>query len=212
MKIRNLTFLLVPLTALTLAGCKPENSDAPGGSGSAVETGDPSSHAHEAGQDHPEGDHEGHDHAEGEGHGHPSEGPHGGSLVELGAEEYHAEVVHDEETGSVTFYILDGKVESPVAIDAGEMQVNLQHDGQGKQFTLAAKPQVQDTQGKSSRFVSAGAELGEELDHEHGSAQLVVTIAGKQYRGDIAHHHGHDAQDHDGDGHQGEDHKGHDHN
>ncbi len=42
-----------------------------------------------------EGHHEddGHDHGE-EGHAHPSEGPHGGDLIELGNEEYHAELIH----------------------------------------------------------------------------------------------------------------------
>lgn len=33
------------------------------------------------------------DHAE---HAHPSEGPHGGDLIELGNEEYHAELIHPE--------------------------------------------------------------------------------------------------------------------
>ena len=33
------------------------------------------------------------DHA---GHAHPSEGPHHGDLIELGNEEYHAEILHDE--------------------------------------------------------------------------------------------------------------------
>ncbi|MCE2751496.1 MAG: hypothetical protein LW720_06355 [Pirellula sp.] len=36
-------------------------------------------------------------------HAHPSEGPHHGSLVELGKEEFHAELVHDSK--SVTIYI-----------------------------------------------------------------------------------------------------------
>ena len=43
-----------------------------------------------------------HDH----GHAHPSEGPHHGALIELGKEDYHAEIVHDEKTDTVTIYIL----------------------------------------------------------------------------------------------------------
>ena len=42
---------------------------------------------------HREGD--GHDHGE-DAHAHPSEGPHGGELIELGNEEYHAELLHPE--------------------------------------------------------------------------------------------------------------------
>ena len=75
-------------------------------------------------------------------HAHPSEGPHHGDLVELGNEEYHAEVVHDE--GSVTIYILDGHVENAVPIDAAEITINLKHDGQPEQFTLAASPDAGD--------------------------------------------------------------------
>ncbi len=38
-------------------------------------------------------------------HSHPTEGPHHGTLIELGKEEYHAELVHDDKM--VTIYILD---------------------------------------------------------------------------------------------------------
>lgn len=202
MKFRSLTFLLIPLAAVALAGCKAKDHENTGENGSTAESGDHEGHAHGKNEGHADGDREGHDHGEGEAHAHPSEGPHGGALVELGAEEYHAELVHDDQ--AVTFYILDGKAESLVAIDASEVAVNLQHDGQGKQFKLAAKPQSQDAEGKSSRFVSADAGLAQELDHEHGDAQLVATIAGKQYRGKIEHHHGHGAHDHEGEGHDHE--------
>ncbi|HQZ69109.1 MAG TPA: hypothetical protein PLY87_28675, partial [Planctomycetaceae bacterium] len=62
--------------------------------------------------------HEGHDHA------HPSEGPHHGDLVELGNEEFHAEVVHGE-AGSVTVYILDSAAKVAVPIDATELTINV---------------------------------------------------------------------------------------
>jgi len=138
-------------------------------------------------------DHEGHDDDEGhDDHGHPSEGPHHGSLIELGGEEYHAEFVHDEEGGTVTIYILDGAAKESVAIDATEIAINLKHDGKGEQFKLAASPDAGDPEGKSSRFVSNDKELGEDLEHEDADANLVLKINGKSYRGAIAHDHDHD--------------------
>lgn len=129
--------------------------------------------------------------ADDHGHGHPSEGPHHGHLIELGAEEYHAEFVHDEEAGTVTVYILDAAAKQSVPIEAAEIAINLKHDGQGEQFKLAASPVKGDPKGMSSRFVSNDEELGEDLELEDAEAQLVLKIAGKSYRGKIEHDHDH---------------------
>ncbi len=134
-------------------------------------------------------------------HNHPTEGPHHGSLIELGNEEYHAELVHDEDAGTVTFYLLDSSAKNAVPIEAATLLVNLTHDGQAEQFSLAAHPQVSDPSGKASRFNSSDAELAEELDHEGVEAQLVVSIGGKQYRGEIHHDHDHEGHGHEGHGH-----------
>ncbi len=66
-----------------------------------------------------------HDHEHG--HDHPSEGPHHGTLVELGSHEYHAEVVHTKD--SVTVYILDAHAEKAVPVDAADLTINVMHDG-----------------------------------------------------------------------------------
>ena len=49
----------------------------------------------------------GEQHVEGDGHdhGHASEGPHHGHLIELGEEEYHAELTHDDATGKVRLFL-----------------------------------------------------------------------------------------------------------
>lgn len=134
------------------------------------------------------------------GHDHPSEGPHHGHLIELGNEEYHGELVHDEESGTVTIYILDGSATKSVPIKAAEITVNLKHDGQGEQFKLAASPDESDPEGMSSRFVSNDEELGEDLHHEDTEAHVVLMIGEKSYRGKIEHEHDH-GHDHDKDGH-----------
>ncbi len=71
-------------------------------------------------------------------HSHPTEGPHHGTLIELGKEEYHAELVHDDKM--VTIYILDSAAKTAVPIDSLELVINLVHDGKPEQFKLAASP------------------------------------------------------------------------
>ena len=127
-------------------------------------------------------------------HAHASAGPHGGGLIELGNEEYHAELVHNDAEGTVTIYILDSVAKAAVPIDATEVIINLKHDGKGEQFKLPAAADQGDPAGKSSRFVSSDAELAEDLDHEGSEPQLVMVINGKQYRGAVAHEHGHDGE------------------
>lgn len=122
-------------------------------------------------------------------HEHPSEGPHHGSLIELGKEEFHAELVHDDK--SVTIYVLDSVAKNPVPVDVSEVVINVLHDGKPEQFKLAAAPQESDPSGKSSRFVANDPELASHLDDEAAAPKLAITISGKSYRGTITHEHDH---------------------
>lgn len=126
----------------------------------------------------------------GHGHAHPAEGPHHGDLVELGAEEYHAEVVH-ESNGAVSVYLLDGTAKNAAPIDAAEVTFNVTHDGKPEQFKLPADPEATDPAGTSSRFTLSGSELDKHLDVEGATAKLVVTISGKSYSGQLEHDHDH---------------------
>ena len=126
---------------------------------------------------------EGHDHA------HPSEGPHHGTLIELGNEEYHAELVHDIEAGTVTIYLLDASGKEPVAIEAEELTINVKAGDEAAQFKL---PAADAADGKASKFTSSETDLAEALDEDGAETTLVVTIAGKQYRGKAEHDHDHD--------------------
>lgn len=141
---------------------------------------------------------EGHDDHEGHGHDHPAAGPHGGDLVELGEEEYHAEVVH--EGGSVTVYMLDGSAKNASPVDAADITINLVHDGKPEQFKLAAVPQEGDGAGKASRFVSDDAELAKDLD-AGVEARLMMNVGGTPYNGQISHGHDHGDDGHAGHGH-----------
>ena len=178
MKINSLQCLSLPLAALAafaMPGCtEPDAGTASSNGGSTVMTeGPPDTTAH----------------AE---HAHPSEGPHHGDLVELGNEEYHAEVVHGEK-GSVSVYILDSAAKSEVPIDATELTINITHDGKAEQFKLAADRDASDPEGKSSRFSLTDEELSSDLDSHDAAARLVVMIDGKSFSGKIVHNHeGHD--------------------
>jgi hypothetical protein len=128
----------------------------------------------------------------GHGHDHPSEGPHHGELIELGGEEYHAELLHDAKAGTVTIYVLDGAAAQTVPIESQEITINATIEGRPQQFKLPARPQEGDPDGMSSRFVAESAELAAHLDEDGTAPQLVLTIKGKSYRGKITHSHDHE--------------------
>jgi len=175
--------LLTIALAGLLVGCQPAAAP-PADSGKAAK-----SDGHFEGDGH---DHAEHGHAEHE-HAHPSSGPHKGSLIELGNEEYHAELVHDDKAGTVTIYLLDGAAKAAVGTQAADVVINVKHDGKGSQFRLTADPQKGDKAGASSRFVSKDSQLGDALDQEGAEARLVLEIAGKPFTGQVTHsHEGHD--------------------
>lgn len=123
------------------------------------------------------------------GHDHPDHGPHNGTLIELGGEDYHAELVQDKQAALVTVYLLDRSAEMLMPIEATEVTLNLIHGGQPKQFKLTASPEETDPTGQSSRFTLTDPQLLEALDHEKSEARLVVLIKGLQYTGKVEHHH-----------------------
>jgi hypothetical protein len=126
-----------------------------------------------------------HDHEAG--HAHPDEGPHHGQLIELGNEEYHAEMIHDDATHKITFYLLDGSAKKSVAVEEKELLLNVVADGKPQQFKLPSVPQADDAAGKSSRFEITNETLCEALDDSKTTGRLNVTIAGKPFAGEISH-------------------------
>lgn len=133
---------------------------------------------------------EGHDHD----HGHDHEaGPHGGDLIELGEEEYHAELAHDEESSEVTVYLLDGEGKKNVAIPLSELVLKVTANKNDTSYTLPAVPEEGEQDGISSRFKITSKELIGLLEHE-AVITLTVSIDGKEFTGKMehsAHHHDH---------------------
>lgn len=174
-RITLLTFTTCGLLSIALTGC-PQGEQKP----AATDSPSPSKAT------------DAHDHH----HLHPTEGPHHGELIELGNENYHAELLHSD--AEVTIYILDGAAKTAVPIDSESIAINLLHDGSPEQYTLEASPVEGDPKGRSSRFVSSDSNLMTRLDEEHQEFRLVVTIEGKSYNGRFEHSHA-DHGDHDHD-------------
>lgn len=142
-----------------------------------------------------DGDHDHGDH----GHEHADSGPHNGQIIELGDDEYHAELVHDDATHTITIYLLDGSAEKSVTTPASEVTLNVVTKDKPQQFSLAAKPQPEDAAGTSTCFELISDELCEILDDSKTKARVNITIGEKSFVGEINHadheHHDHDHQD-----------------
>jgi len=131
-------------------------------------------------------------------HDHDAKGPHGGSIIELGEEEYHAEIVVDHDSESVAVYVLGKDAKTPEQVTATE--VSVAPAGEGKEsLTLKAAPQQGDAEGKTSKFELKNEDVVHALLKEgmlHG--KLRITIGDKPYIGDIDYHlDGSDHHDHD---------------
>ena len=135
-------------------------------------------------------------------HAHDMHGPHDGHIIELGTEEYHAELTHDEAAHKVTVYILDGSAKNAAPIDAETLTINLVADGKPMQFSLEAMP-LEGEDGVCSRFGLESEELLHELEEEGSKPRLSFNIGDKPFSGDIElgdhdHDHGHEhGDDHD---------------
>ncbi|MFO0945076.1 MAG: hypothetical protein U1D30_03890 [Planctomycetota bacterium] len=127
-----------------------------------------------------------------EDHDHPHEGPNGGSLIGTGDEEYHAEILHDDKSNTVTIHLLDSKAKQAVPIESKEVAINVKGKGKPRQFKLKAMPIDKDPKGRSSRFLIKDKDLCSLLDDHNAQAWLRTSIAGKSFTGKIEHDHDHD--------------------
>jgi hypothetical protein len=162
-----LVLSLAAAAILALAGCQTKtSSDGSGTPGPAA-----------AGHDH---DHD---------HEHHHYGPHGGHLMVIGDEEYHAEWTHDG-NGEVRFYILDAAAKNEVPIAAPMITIDVQvGENEPTTFELfAVDPQGEEM--KTALFMTVDKELEGALEALSGvTATLNVTIDGKEYRQKIEEHH-----------------------
>jgi hypothetical protein len=121
-------------------------------------------------------------------HAHVHHGPHQGHLMEIGGEEYHAEWTHDE-SGKVTFYILDSDAKKEVPIAADELVIDVKiGENTPKTFKLAA---VNPVDGKAAAFEIVDKQF-ESLFDQLKSTGIVLTlhanINGRQFDQVIKEH------------------------
>jgi len=121
-------------------------------------------------------------------HAHPTEGPHKGQLIELGNEEYHLELIHDDAAHKITLYVLDSAGKQSVPTAAESATINLTVDGKPTQFTIPAARQATDPAGKSSCFALVDEKLGEAMDSPKAKGRVNIVIGGKPFAGTIGGH------------------------
>lgn len=118
--------------------------------------------------------------------GHDHEAPHGGSLVELGDEYAHVELVLDSATGTLTAYVLDGEAEAAVRVTQATLVLRLEVPGRAPgPITLAAVENALtgETRGDTSQFQSVVPAL-KGVNRFHGSL-AALTVRGREFR-DVA--------------------------
>ena len=141
--------------------------------------------------------------AEHDDHDHAMEGPHGGHIIELGTEDHHAELAHDEATHKVGIYILGADAKTATPIEVESVSINVVADGEGSQYTLPAVPQAGESGGKTSYFEIVSEPLCKivcgESDAKNTKARISFKIGDDPYVGmietephDHNHEHGHE--------------------
>jgi len=143
-----------------------------------------------------------------EGHDHDASGPHGGHLIVLGEEEYHAELTHDEASHTVAIYLLDAAAKEVVPSGPSEIILQVFKDGEFADHVM--KPSDEE-----GMFSVVDEPLCDFLLHSaEVKGRIRAEIGGKSYVGILEHaahaHAGHEGHDH-GTEESGHDHEGHDH-
>ncbi len=163
---------IIAVTTFALVGCSSSSSKTPPAATPDAVPHKDGDHKDAKGGDHKDakgGDHKDGDHKEGAGHEHKP-GAHGGVIVSLGKDSYHAEAVFEKD-GAVRLYMLGKDEIKPQEIDVQDLVAYVTPSGStdAMQVKLTADRQKTDSAGKTSLFV---AQLPTEL---HGK-KVKVTV------------------------------------
>jgi hypothetical protein len=113
---------------------------------------------------------------------HEHKPPHQGTLVELGEEFAHLELVLDSESGQLTGYVLDGEAEKPVRIEQREIALRVKGKPSDSSVVLKAtgNPLTGEKPGDTSEFRGqANALKGLK---EFDAAVAGITVKGKDFK------------------------------
>lgn len=126
---------------------------------------------------------------------HPTRGPHRGSLIELGKEDFHAELVHDDETDTITIHVLDKEARSAVPVTARTVTLDIRAAGRSHRYTLVAQARSVKEFGAASVFSASDNMLCQLLDVDGVAAHLMIEIDGKAFVGVLGKHAHHEGVD-----------------
>ncbi|HEY5228562.1 MAG TPA: hypothetical protein VIJ19_08470 [Opitutaceae bacterium] len=89
-----------------------------------------------------------------EAHMHHHHAPHAGTVVVLGDEEYHIELVLDDATGTLQAYVLDSELESFVRSTSASISITATVAGASREIVLGAvaNPETGESVGDTSLF------------------------------------------------------------
>lgn len=123
------------------------------------------------------------------GHDHSSLGPHGGHVLELGEEDYHAEWRFNNDSGKVTVYLLDAAAKKAVTTTAATISVQVKVGEDISDYKLPAINQSDEDPATTSEFELVDTVMLEYLKGVgHGiDATLTVVIGDKEYSGAFGH-------------------------
>lgn len=143
-------------------------------------------------------DDHGHDHGHSHGHGHDHEslGPNGGHVLAFGDEEFHAEWIHDDESGKLTVILLDKDAKQEITTSAESVTIEVKiGDSPSREYVLPALVGEAPDAG-NSRFEVTKPPLITALKIGEGvEVTMHVELDGKPFSAKIEHHdhshHGH---------------------
>jgi len=116
-----------------------------------------------------------------EAHMHHHHAPHAGTVVALGDEEYHVELVVDQATGQIQAYMLDSELENFVRSSSASIEITATGAGAPAGVTLAAvaNPETGETVGDTSLFEGEAAWL--KARPRFDAVLKSVTVRGASY-------------------------------
>ena len=116
-------------------------------------------------------------------------GLHGGHIIGLDVENYHAELTTDEKANRVGVYVLGEDVATAAPIDAQPITIKVTVDDKLTEYKLPAVAQPGEPAGKSSYFELVSepllAVIAGKSQSQYPDVELNATIDGKPHPGDI---------------------------
>jgi hypothetical protein len=125
--------------------------------------------------------------------GHEHHAPHGGTLVELGSEFAHVELVLDSATGTLTAYVLDGEAEESVRLTQPSLKIAIENPAPGVPGAPATPAAVEHLELLARADVLTGETVGDTSEFSATSQSLRgrtglkgtiedITVKGEEFR------------------------------